>query len=663
MVAVCLLGYGLQRQSGIFSEFQMALLSVDWLLLICLAVWCGTFIFLTFSLNDLPLIGLLLIAIAAYFIGDAATSREPDAIILLFGATFGRGVCFLLRQNEESALNSLRRDEGGNTLKIVNRKSAIVNFLVGLVMLLAFSSWWHLDMTNNYYHGPRWMGFWDNPNIYGMLMGAGTTLAIGMQVLSLKSKAQSPKSEQKRKLTITFLFLAIGMMGVGLVMSYSRGAWLGTAVGLLYLAKVCGKFKWRLKSFLLSAFCFLLLIFGVWFFWNTTPDNAPWYVKRMDFGRPSAQHRVAAWRGAVQMMRDHPFGVGWNQAVGVYEKNYSPPEGGAAAITTNSYLMLGTELGLPGLLCFIAYVGLALGKSEGRRKNAEIEAGTNQIGNRKSEIENMLACRAGALVLLVAFWFDGGLFTLATASVFWILLELGAERGQKMEDRRWKIETEQKSAIRNRQSEIAFTLIELLVVIAIIGILAAMLLPVLAKAKERAKAAQCLSNLRQIGLGMNMYADESKGLFPESGGLILWDQIDPQTQKHGWMQQIISFTQNTNVYNCPAIKGGFTYFNGARAAMIVETNFAPVDTKKILFPSAFVLSGDTVWTGDGIADSDKDDYSQNCVGGDTNGIPSCGWQVHNKGQNILFSDYHVRWYKGYEPNEMTFRYDSMHTWQ
>ena len=38
------------------------------------------------------------------------------------------------------------------------------------------------------------------------------------------------------------------------------------------------------------------------------------------------------------------------------------------------------------------------------------------------------ACRAGALAMLVAFWFDGGLFKLATASVFWILLELGAER-------------------------------------------------------------------------------------------------------------------------------------------------------------------------------------------------------------------------------------------
>ena len=60
------------------------------------------------------------------------------------------------------------------------------------------------------------------------------------------------------------------------------------------------------------------------------------------------------------MMRDHPLGVGWNQAVSVYAKNYSPPEGGAAALTMNSYLMLGTELGLPGLICFIGYVALAL---------------------------------------------------------------------------------------------------------------------------------------------------------------------------------------------------------------------------------------------------------------------------------------------------------------
>src|SRR5690242_10946872 len=213
----------------------------------------------------------------------------------------------------------------------------------------------------------------------------------------------------------------------------------------------------------------------------------------------------------------------------------------------------------------------------------------------------------------------------------------------------------------------AFTLIELLVVIAIIAILAAMLMPALSAAKQRAWTIACNSNLHQISIGMTMFADDNHGRYPESHGAIPWNTVNPDAATNSWMQQIFSYVENTNVYHCPSNKllpvneqSAFNYFNGARAAFVAAGGPAPVDSKRILFPSAYVLSGDTLDFEP--IDSDKDDYSQNCVGGPENGIPWEEWQAHSKGQNILFADGHSQWYKGYNTNEMTFRYASMSGW-
>jgi prepilin-type N-terminal cleavage/methylation domain-containing protein/prepilin-type processing-associated H-X9-DG protein len=225
-------------------------------------------------------------------------------------------------------------------------------------------------------------------------------------------------------------------------------------------------------------------------------------------------------------------------------------------------------------------------------------------------------------------------------------------------------------------SKRGFTLIELLVVIAIIAILAALLLPALSAAKQRAWTSNCNSNLHQIGLGMRMFADENGELYPESGGSIYWDATDPGTKKQSWMQQIFPYVGNTNVFNCPGNvqlaadeQGPFNYFNGCNVAYVTTGSFAAVKSTAILFTSAFVLGGDTAGTksnGTGLQfdplDADKDDYSQNCVGGAADDAITEFWKIHSNGQNVLFADGHSKWYKGYKTGEMTFGYTTMTNW-
>ena len=112
-----------------------------------------------------------------------------------------------------------------------------------------------------------------------------------------------------------------------------------------------------------------------------------------------------------------------------------------------------------------------------------------------------------------------------------------------------------------------FTLIELLVVIAIIAILAAILFPVFARAREKARAISCLSNLKQIGLGIEMYTqDYDEQLVPCNS----WEWgINPRTATGVcWHQLIYPYIKNWQVYVCPSkpdMKPDQGYVGGSRS--------------------------------------------------------------------------------------------------
>jgi prepilin-type N-terminal cleavage/methylation domain-containing protein/prepilin-type processing-associated H-X9-DG protein len=93
----------------------------------------------------------------------------------------------------------------------------------------------------------------------------------------------------------------------------------------------------------------------------------------------------------------------------------------------------------------------------------------------------------------------------------------------------------------------AFTLIELLVVIAIIGVLVALLLPAVQKVREAANRVQCANNLKQLGIGVQMYAQSNGRILPPGGRVRNGDPTTPQDQGT-WLVRILPYMDQSNMY-------------------------------------------------------------------------------------------------------------------
>lgn len=111
------------------------------------------------------------------------------------------------------------------------------------------------------------------------------------------------------------------------------------------------------------------------------------------------------------------------------------------------------------------------------------------------------------------------------------------------------------NSIDSRVSKRGFTLIELLVVIAIIAILAAILFPVFAKAREKARQASCSSNEKQIGLALLQYVQDYDEMFPNEY-MGYWNGYNPVTNSAGpfvrWHYQVYPYVKSTGIFACPS---------------------------------------------------------------------------------------------------------------
>ncbi len=192
-----------------------------------------------------------------------------------------------------------------------------------------------------------------------------------------------------------------------------------------------------------------------------------------------------------------------------------------------------------------------------------------------------------------------------------------------------------------------FTLIELLVVIAIIAILAAILFPVFARAREKARQTSCLSNIKQLALGMLMYASD----YDERLSASHWGTFD--VPRSTWRGSIYPYVRNIQLYTCPS-KPDIGPFDPMREAVVwqycgyampyvhgwssktIARPYKGCPMAEIEYPVECIM----------VCESDPAGYPLHTAGHlqSAHGAVPTQLTRHNEGANYAFVDGHAKWY-------------------
>jgi|ERR1044071_248474 O-antigen ligase len=319
--------------------------------------------------------------------------------------------------------------------------------LAGLLCLasLSLKQWNHMPAYS--YRGQRrWIGLWDNPNTLGLFMGMTFVSSVAALIAAAEAVQEARKRSGAHGLSTWYRWMAVlpaGVSLIGLMGSYSRGAWLGTAVGIAVVgfravtwlcsesSSLTASARMRLRQSLAPGLSISVALIVLCFWQMRMTDNR--IVRRVfsvgnlnDF---SWRNRLTAWQAALQMMADRPLsGWGWNRAEEAYHSWYQPSNLlDTTAIYTNDFLLLGTSMGIPALAVFASFLALRVnGRGEARDLFSHGSDARDFFSRRVGFADWWSVWRRACLwIFLTAMFFDGVFIRLSLAITFCVLLGLG----------------------------------------------------------------------------------------------------------------------------------------------------------------------------------------------------------------------------------------------